>query len=247
MRLCFRTALITIVLLLASGATTLASQTPNSPTEVLSASAAQSPADAAAGIRNREKEDPEENKEVSEDDGTSQFKQSPVVLALGRKLGLSGNAMYWLAVIVNFAIIALGIVYFSRLHLPTMFRSRTDSIRKAMDEAKVASEEARQRLAGIEARLANLAAEMAALQARADRDGAAEEARIRTAAEEDQKKIVEAASREIEVAAKAARRALAAYAADLAVNMARQRIQVDLPADKSLVSSFAQSLGKVNQ
>ena len=191
-------------------------------------------------------QEPQPQPEPAEDD-TAQFKQSASVRGLGKLFGLSGGAMYWLAVVVNFAIIALGVVYFSRLHLPTMFRNRTDSIRKAMDEAKKASDEAKQRLSGIEARLGRLDSDIAAMRAKTEQNGADEEARIRAAAEEDKKKIVAAAGQEIEVAAKSARRDLAAFAADLAVNMARQRIQVDAAADQSIVRGFAESLGKVRQ
>lgn len=224
-------------------------------TAVTRHSAAQSnaqAADAAAGIRSSDSANQAdggspEKKEAAEDDGTAQFKQSPSVQWLGKHLGLSGGAMYWLAVVINFAIIALGVVYFSRLHLPTMFRNRTESIRKAMDEAKAASDDAKSRLAAIEARLSRLDSDIAAMTAKAEQDGAAEADRIRAAAEEDKQKIIEAAAQEIDVAAKSARRELAAYAADLAVNMARQRIQVDVPADQALVSGFATSLGKATQ
>jgi F-type H+-transporting ATPase subunit b len=210
-------------------------------------------ADAAAGIRSSDSPDKAEGdngaekKEATEDGGTAQFKQSPSVQWLGKHLGISGGAMYWLAAVINFAIIALGIVYFSRLHLPAMFRNRTESIRKAMDEARAASDDAKSRLAAIEARLSRLDSDIAAMTAKAEQDGAAEADRIRAAAEDDKQKIVEAAAQEIDVAAKSARRELAAYAADLAVNMARQRIQVDVPADQALVSGFATSLGKATQ
>ena len=216
------------------------------------AQAAASSADADAGIRSSDSAKADggketAGKEAAEDDGTLQFKQSASVRWLGKQLGLGGGAMYWFAVVVNFAIVALGVVYFSRLHLPTAFRTRTESIRKAMDEAKVASDEAKGRLAAIEGRLSRLDADIAAMRAKAEQDGAAEESRIRAAAEDDKKKIVESAAQEIDVAAKSARRELAAYAADLAVDMARKRIQVDVPADQSLVSGFAQTLGKVTQ
>lgn len=210
-------------------------------------------ADAAAGIRTSDSlekgagEGGAAKREAAEDDGTAQFKQSPSVLWLGKHLGLSGGAMYWLAVVINFAIIAIGVVYISRLRLPAMFRSRTESIREAMDEAKAASEDAKSRLAAIEARLSRLDSDIAAMTAKAEEDGAAEADRIRAAADDDKLKIVEAAAQEIDVAAKSARRELAAYAADLAVNMARQRIQVDVPADQALVSGFATSLGKATQ
>jgi F-type H+-transporting ATPase subunit b len=240
----WRAVLLAAVLVFVSGASAVAVQGQSSPASTQSASAESSAADDAAGVH---RPGAESKKEAAEEDDTAQFKRSPVVLALGRKIGLSGTAMYWLAVIINFTIITLAVVYFSRLHLPTMFRNRTDLIRKAMDEAKVASDEAKKRLAGIEARLSRLDSEIAAMRAQAEKDGAEEDARIRAAAEDDKKKIVESAGQEIEVAAKSARRDLAAYAADLAVNLARQRIQVDVPADQALVNSFAQGLGKVNQ
>ena len=250
-----RAVLFVAVLLFASASAAPAQSSPESSqpasTEQKTSSeqklaAESSAADDAAGAHRAEPATGE-TKEAAEEDENAQFKQSPVVLSLGRKLGLSGIAMYWLAVVINFAIIALAVIYFARLHLPTLFRNRTDSIRQAMDEAKRASDDAKKRLAGIEARLGRLDSEISAMRLRAEQDGAAEEVRIRAAAEEDKKKIVETAGQEINVAAKAARRELAAYAADLAVSMARQRIQVDLPADQSLVSSFAQSLGKEGQ
>ena len=235
-----RASFLSAVLLFSFGPTAHAWQ-------ATSGQAAVDSADAAAGVRSAQASDEAGGKEAAEDDGTAQFKQSAMVRWLAKKIGLSSGAMYWLAVVVNFAIIALGVVYFSRLHLPTAFRNRTDAIRKAMDDAKVSSDEAKSRLAAIEARLSRLDSDIASMRAKAEQDGAAEEDRIRAAAEEDKKKIVEAAGQEIDVAAKSARRELAAYSADLAVNLARQRIQVDTPADQALVSSFAQSLGKVTQ
>ena len=190
------------------------------------------------------KEKDSKKEAAEEDDGTAQFKQSPSVQWLGKLIGRSGKTTYWIAVVINFAIIAIGVVYASRLHLPTMFRNRTDSIRKAMDDAKVASDDAKRRLTDIETRLSRLDSEIAGMRASAQKDGAAEEARIRASTEEDKKKIVEAAQQDIATAAKSARRDLASYAADLAVDLARQRIQVDLPADQALVSSFAQDLGR---
>ena len=185
----------------------------------------------------------ENKKEAAQGDDTEQFKQSASVRALAGKLGISAHNAYWLSVILNFLIIAGAIIYFSRLHLPTFFRNRTDGIRKAMDEAKQASEEARRRLSEIESRLAKLGDEITAMRASAEKEAAAEEERLRVSAEADKKKIVEAAEQEIASAAKNARRELTAYAADLAVTLAQKRIHVDAATDQSLVSSFTKTLG----
>jgi F0F1-type ATP synthase membrane subunit b/b' len=84
--------------------------------------------------------------------------------------------------------------------------------------------------------------EIAQMRATAEKEAAAEEARIRTAAEEDARRIVESAQQEIAAAAKAARRDLTAYAADLAVSLAAKQIKVDAPTDQALLRRFASQL-----
>ena len=77
----------------------------------------------------------------------------------------------------------------------------------------------------------------------AEKEGAAEETRIQAAAEEDARKIVLSAEQEVAAAVKAARRQLTAYAADLAVGLARKQIHVDAATDQALVRNFAGQLG----
>ena len=108
-----------------------------------------------------------------------------------------------------------------------------------MQEAQRASEEARRKLADIESRLMRLDAEIGAIRDEAEKEGSAEEERIKRAAEEDARKIVASAQQEIAAAAKAARRQLTAYAADLAVGLAQKQIHVDAATDQALVRGFA--------
>ena len=61
--------------------------------------------------------------------------------------------------------------------------------------------------------------------------------------EADLKKIVDSAEQEIASAAKAARRQLTAFAADLAVGLARKQIHVDAGTDQALVRNFSTQLG----
>jgi F-type H+-transporting ATPase subunit b len=112
-----------------------------------------------------------------------------------------------------------------------------------MKEAQKASDDANRRLADIEARLSKLDSEIASMQRTADQEAAAEEARIRAAAEEDKHKIIESAQQEIAAAVKAARRDLKVYAADLAVALAQRQIRVDSNTDQALVRAFAEQLG----
>jgi F-type H+-transporting ATPase subunit b len=175
-------------------------------------------------------------------DENAEFKQSPSVVLIANWTGMSLQHAYWLCLISNFVIIAVVIFWAGRKYLPPIFSARTAAIQKAMQEAQRASEEARRKLAEIESRLMKLDAEIASMRDAAEKDAAAEEARIQAAAEEDARKMVESAQQEI-AAAKAARRELTAYAADLAVGLAQRQIHVDAATDQALVRSFAGELG----
>ena len=176
-------------------------------------------------------------------DEMAEFKESASVRLIGRLTGLNLQQSYWLSVVLNFVVIAALIVWAGFKYLPGMFRDRSAAIQKAMQEAQIASEEARRRLADIESRLIKLDGEIGMMRDAAEKEGAAEEARIQAAAEEDARKIVLSAEQEVAAAVKAARRQLTAYAADLAVGLARKQIHVDAAADQALVRNFSGQLG----
>jgi F-type H+-transporting ATPase subunit b len=178
-----------------------------------------------------------------EKDDKAQFKESPSVQFIARHTGLSTGNAYFLSVLLNFAIMAGVIFWAARKYLPGAFSARTAAIQKAMQEAQKASDEARRRLAEIESRLMKLDVEIGMMRDSAEREAAAEEARIQVAAEEEARKMVESAQQEIAAAATSARRELTAYAADLAVGLARKQIQVDAATDQALVRRFAGELG----
>jgi F-type H+-transporting ATPase subunit b len=182
-----------------------------------------------------------------EKDEMEEFKHSPSVQLVHRLTGLSVQNSYWACFIFNFVVIAVGLIWAGRKYLPGMFRDRTAAIQKAMQEAQKASEEARRKLADIEARLQKLDVEIGRMRDAAEKEGESEEARIQAAAEEDARKIVVAAEQEISAAAKAARRQLTAYAADLAVGLAKKQIHVDSATDQRLVRDFAGQLGSTQE
>jgi F-type H+-transporting ATPase subunit b len=185
-----------------------------------------------------------ETREASgeETDDKAQFRESPSVKFIAHMTGLSTGTAYLLSVLLNFAVIAGIIVWVSRKYLPGAFSARTAAIQKAMQEAQKASEEARRRLAEIESRLMKLDGEIGMMRDAAEREAAAEEARIKAAAQEDARKMLESAQQEIAAAVKAARRELTAYAADLAVALAQKQIRVDAATDQALVRNFAVEL-----
>jgi F-type H+-transporting ATPase subunit b len=180
-------------------------------------------------------------------DEMDEFKHSSSVSWISRITGLNLQQSYWLSVILNFAVIAGAIIWAGRKYLPGLLRDRTAAIHKAMQEAQKASAEARHKLAEIEARLQKLDVEIGAMRDAAEKEGAAEEARIQAAAEEDARKIVASAEQEIAAAAKAARRQLTAHAADLAVALAQKQIRVDAATDQALVRNFAGQLGSADK
>jgi F-type H+-transporting ATPase subunit b len=184
----------------------------------------------------------EKSRQAAGEDETAKFKQSPSVRLVAKLTGLSLQHAYWLSIVLNFAVIAGALVWAGKKYLPGFFRLRGAQIQRGIEEARQASQDANRRLADIEARLSHLDAEIAQLRATAEKEAAAEEARIRAAAEEDARKIVQSTEQEIAAAAKAARRELAAYAASLAVSLAAQRIQIDRPTDQSLVRDFTGQL-----
>lgn len=187
-----------------------------------------------------------ESKEAAgeEEEENANLKHSPSVKWLGSKLGIGEGAAYWVFVGLNFAVLAGFIFWASKKSLPAMFRNRTATIQKGIEEARKASAEASARLTEIEARLAKLDDEVSEIRAAATADFSAEEARIKQAAEQDARNVVESAEQEIETAARIAKRELKAYAADLAVSLAQKKISVDAATDEVLVRGFVSQLGK---
>lgn len=179
---------------------------------------------------------------TSGEDETAQFKHSSSVQLISRITGLSLDGAYWLAVVVNFAIVAGLIAWFAKKNLPAIFRDRTAAIQKSLEEARKASEDASRRISEIESRLARLDDEINQMRATSEKEAAAEEERIKAAAAEDARRLIQSAEQEIAAAVKAARRELTAYAADLAVSLAAKQIRVDIPTDQMLVRKFGRQL-----
>lgn len=183
-----------------------------------------------------------ETREAAGEDDSTQLKHGSSVRWVADALHISTEQASLLCFVFNFGVIAVAVVWICKKYLPGAFRNRTASIQKAIEEARKASEDANRRLAQIEARLSRLDSEISEIRRAAEKEAAAEEGRIKAAAEEDARKIVESAEQEIAAAAKLARRELKRYAADLSVALARQQIHVDTATDKTLVRTFAEEL-----
>lgn len=191
-----------------------------------------------------EGENPGKGGKEEEEEENIGLKQSPMVKTLGAKLGLSPQAAYWVFWSLNFAVVLGVILWAVKSKVLVALRERTLLIRKSMDEARKASDAAMAKLKEIESRLARLDVEIGHLKDQADKEFTIEEERVKLAAMEEAKRVVEFAEIEIATAAKAARRDLKAFAAELAVNLAEKKIQIDPQTDQKLVSTFVNDLGK---
>ncbi len=180
--------------------------------------------------------------EAESTDEEAKFKESASIKKLAGWLGITNNHAWWLSVIINFSIVLLAIGYAAKSALPGMFRDRTSSIQKGMEEARRASADSSARLADIESRLGKLDGEIAAMRSAAEQEAKAEEERLHASAEDEKKKILQSAEQEIAAAANLARRELKRFAAELAVSLAEKRITVNDATDQMLVREFSRNL-----
>ena len=145
---------------------------------------------------------------------------------------------------INFAIVAGLVLWLCLKKAPAFFSRRAAAISSAINSATTAKAAADAQLREAETKLANLQKEVAELRALAERESAAEVARLRAATQGDAQKIAAAAKAEIEAAERAARLALKALAANLAVDGAESLLakQLNPQAQEALISSFVKSL-----
>lgn len=182
--------------------------------------------------------------ESTGEDQTTGLKHSVAVQWIAKKTGVTVETAYWIAMSFNFAIVILAIAALMKSQLPTYLRTRNEAIQRGLQEARAASTDAQRRLSDIEARLSRLDTEVAQIHAEADRESAAEEARIHAAAEAEVKRIMESSEQEIDAAGRQAQRDLKGLAANLAVELASGKLRVDQATDEALVRNFVAQLGK---
>jgi F-type H+-transporting ATPase subunit b len=145
---------------------------------------------------------------------------------------------------INFAILVGVGGYFLAKSLPPFFRSRTSEIQKGILEAQQIKREAEARMREVEAKLAALGAEIEKFRSEAHAEMEQEGARIRQETARQIQKLGEQAEREIETAGKLARRQLQAYAAQLSLDLAEERVREKLtpPVENGLIEDFVADL-----
>lgn len=155
-----------------------------------------------------------------------------------------GNPTLWKT--LNFLVLAAGFGYLVRKAVRPYLASRTAAIRQEIAEAARLREEAEARLAETDRRLANLNAEIEKLRAEARREFDEEERRLKAESERAIARLQTGAELEIASMTKRARQELKAYAAELALRMAREKIRARMSPEMAhaLVDSFVHNLDR---
>jgi F-type H+-transporting ATPase subunit b len=138
------------------------------------------------------------------------------------------------AKVVNFAILAGALVYFLRSPIAAYLASRETQIRHDLVTAAEMRAAANVQLAEIERKLRSLPAELDALRKQGTADVAAEKQRIAEAAGVERERLIEQTRREIDMRLRIARRELTEHAAQLAIQVAEQRIKRSITRDDQL-------------
>lgn len=144
----------------------------------------------------------------------------------------------------NFVLLAVGLGYLIQKNAGPFFAARSKKIQRDMLDAEEARKDAEKRAADVDRRLANLAAEIASLKAESQAEAKAETERNMQQTAAEIAKIQAHAEREIASAGKAARMELKRYSAELAVELAEQKISARMSgeAQDELVRGFVNDL-----
>ena len=142
--------------------------------------------------------------------------------------GLSG--LLW--PVANFIVLVGALYYFLGTPFTGYLGGRSGQIRKDLLDAAELNRTATTQLADIDRKMQALPAELEALKTRGAQEIAAEEERIASAAAADRARLLTQTRREIEVRLQTAQRELSDHAAELALNLAKQRLAREMtPAD----------------
>jgi F-type H+-transporting ATPase subunit b len=144
----------------------------------------------------------------------------------------------------NFLILAGGLGYLIRKHVPPLFQKQSADIQSALAEAAKIKQEATAYAASVETRLANLQNEIQRLRESAHSEMTAESERIRRETEHHLQRIREQTAQEIELMTRAAKDELRKYAAELAIGLAEERIRFRMNPETQdrLVNGFVHDM-----
>ncbi len=149
-----------------------------------------------------------------------------------------------LAKVFNFSLLAGLLVYFLRGTVVTYLESRRETIRKDLVHAADLKVAAEQQLAAVRAQLSLLPAEIVALERRGQEELAREQLRMKEATAHARDVLLDRARRDVDLRLRLARRTLVEHTADLAVRLARTRLEQTITADDQtrLIDRYAREV-----
>jgi F-type H+-transporting ATPase subunit b len=170
------------------------------------------------------------------------FRHSDAVKMIARHLGVTTETAAVIFQDINSAILIGLILWLILRTVPKMLRKRNETLQKQLLDARLAAAEANERLAVVEERLSKLGIEIESIREQTERDSAEDEKRIHESLEAERQRIVASAGQEIEAAGATAQRELKKFAAELAVDRARQGIHLGADGDRALIRTFGENL-----
>ncbi len=161
----------------------------------------------------------------------------------------SSAALEFFGKSINFIILFGGLAYLLSKPIRNFLEKRSQDIERSIKEAGASRLEAEMRFQETESRLTGLGEEIARLKDDAELEGRRIEARIAQLAEQEGERIRYFAQQEIEMLFKAELRELRAYAAELAIKMAEERIRKKMtPRSQSfLINESIERLEKLHE
>lgn len=171
-----------------------------------------------------------------------EFRHAPIVKSMAGMAHVSTETAAQIFEDLNSVILIGLVLYFLLKIAPKAFASRSETIQRQLAEARDATEAANRRLAAVEAKLATLGDDIDKIRRQTELDLAEDEKRIKQSLEDERVRIVKAAEQEIDSAGAAAQRGLKRFAANLAIDKAVQRLQLDADSDKAIVERFGNDL-----
>lgn len=147
---------------------------------------------------------------------------------------------------VNFGLLAAGLGYLIGKQAPPFFKNRNAEIARDIREATRVRQQAEARAAEAERRMASLSEELEKLRRESAEQMAHEGERIRQDTAQQMARIQHSAEQEIDSLAKHATQELKAFAAQLSIDLAEQRIRSQMNAEiqRSIVDRFVSELDR---
>jgi F-type H+-transporting ATPase subunit b len=145
----------------------------------------------------------------------------------------------------NFALLVGVLVYFLRSPIVGYLAGRGHTIRRGLVEARTLRDSGERQLSEVRAKLERLPADLDALRARGAAELEAERVRMKDATARERELLLDRTRKEIDLQFRLARRALKTHTADLAMRLARTRIEQAITSEDQtrLIERYSAGVG----